>query len=169
MKRVLCGITLPELLIGLLIVAILSGIGIPSVWHYLHRKAQQTYLQQLQEAMVYSRHYALTHQVTVTLCPSLDGNTCSSDWQSGAIAFADPHNLHQPEADEAILYTLPPVPAGEQLTLTAFPKNNYLSFQGSGLNTHPTGHFDLLDTQTQAHSQLIFSKTGRLRVEYFPS
>jgi len=87
------GLTLIELMVGMLITAIVLVIGVPSLYNlYMTTRmanAANSVLAHLQSA----RMEAVTRNMRVTVCPSADGDTCGAgqtdegewDWSQGYI------------------------------------------------------------------------------------
>ncbi len=149
------GFTLPELLISILLLLILSSLAVPSFSHYLQHKKQQTYLHTLAETLELAHLYALQHQTMVKVCPSSNHQNCDGDWNHGGIAIADQH----------IIATFPAAPASQALTVLLYPNNPWVQFLPQGLATHSSGSFQLNDPSTRQTTTLILSNTGRLRLE----
>jgi prepilin-type N-terminal cleavage/methylation domain-containing protein len=91
MKRRNCGFTLPELLVGLSIAAVMAGMAAPSLQE-MARNARVTAAQDdLLGALAYERGQAARRAMPVAVCGSADQRSCSAttDWASGWIAFTD--------------------------------------------------------------------------------
>jgi prepilin-type N-terminal cleavage/methylation domain-containing protein len=153
------GFTLPELLISVLLLLILTSMAIPSFSRYLHHEKQEDYLNTLAETLQFAHLYALQHQTTITLCPSQNHQTCDTDWTHGGIIMTA----------QQIIGTFPAIPANETLTVLLFPNHPWVAFLPQGLASQSAGRFSLSDPLTHQTTTLILSNTGRLRFETEPT
>lgn len=101
MQRRSQGFTLFELMITVMLVAILAGIAIPSFAASMARQRQRTEINALFHAIHLARKESIMRRKVVSLCPSLDGNTCadSRDWSSGWLMFENKDRDSPPVVD----------------------------------------------------------------------
>ncbi len=96
------GVTLIELLIGMLIMSILVTSGIPALNSMVERYSAEVAMNTLQNAMVYARSEAVVRRSNVVICPRSAANaiTCYSGglgsdeseadiWRQGLLVFVD--------------------------------------------------------------------------------
>src|SRR5689334_12707119 len=83
------GVTLVELLLVLAVVAILFGFASNGVSAAVNASRTSNGLAHLLAALTTARSAAVNSGNDVILCPSVDGNACTSGdhWESGWIAF----------------------------------------------------------------------------------
>ena len=130
------GISLIDLVIGILLLSLMLGMAVPA-WQHTLGKYQ--------------------HQRTMTLCPSTTPPTCIAQWQSPLI-IKDTH--------DHILLHIPALDSGESLTLSAFPSNRYLQFNAVGLLKNSNGTFTYCHgDHTPQDNQLVVSRSGRIRYQ----
>jgi type IV fimbrial biogenesis protein FimT len=86
------GVTLPELVFAMAIVAGLLGWGVPS-FRELQRNVERTReVNQFVQALYLARSEAIKRNGVVSLCPSDGGDQCAptgAPWQSGWIVFVN--------------------------------------------------------------------------------
>ena len=95
------GFTLYELLMTLGLTAILLSAGIPSFYQILSKNRQTVEINALFHALHLARKESIMRRKVVSLCPSLDGETCRSDkdWSSGWILFETADRDSPPQVD----------------------------------------------------------------------
>ena len=77
------GFTLIELLIGIAVLAVLLGIGVPSFQELIRTNRVAAITNDLLAAMQFARSEAVRRGDLVTVCSSDDGSTCSGAWTDG--------------------------------------------------------------------------------------
>lgn len=101
------GFTLYELLITIVLIALISGLAIPSFAASLARQRQRAEIDALFHAIHLARKESIMRRQVVSLCPSLDGQSCSAshDWSSGWLMFENSDRDSPPsiDANESIL------------------------------------------------------------------
>lgn len=156
--------TLPEMLGVMLILGVMLGIGIPALADFSARTRANSAMFQLRGLLHLARSSAITLRSDVTLCGTVDGRSCSTQWEElPALAFLD-DNLDR-QLDE-----------GERVILRSeHTRNARLRWRGSGgrayLRYRPDGgvkdygHFLYCpeDGDLRFARQLIISATGRPR------
>ena len=95
------GFTLYELVVTLALVAILFALAIPSFAASLARQRQRVEIDALFHAVHLARKESIMRRRVVSLCPSLDGETCSSDrdWSRGWLMFENKDRDSPPRVD----------------------------------------------------------------------
>jgi type IV fimbrial biogenesis protein FimT len=96
------GFTLPELLISITIIAILSSLAIPGFRHINSKNSADSTISQLQHTISLARQTAIARRQNTIICPSSDGYSCddTTDWSAGSIVFIDSNNSEAYEAEE---------------------------------------------------------------------
>ena len=99
------GFSLLELLMVLTVLGILASLGTPSLVQGLHLMHLRADSRQLHSYLTAARHQAVSHSVTVLLCPqsSMVARTCAhglSSWDSGWLLFRDLNADNELQADE---------------------------------------------------------------------
>ncbi len=95
------GFTLYELVVTMGLVAILFTLGIPSFAASLARQRQHVEIDALFHAVHLARKESIMRRKVVSLCPSLDGKTCSPDrdWSRGWLMFENKDRDSPPRVD----------------------------------------------------------------------
>ncbi len=91
------GFTIVELLVVMAIAAILLTIAVPSYTSTTAIYRVSTESNSLVSDLQYARSEAIKQGITVTLCASSDGQTCTgTSWQLGRIVLTNPNNAATP-------------------------------------------------------------------------
>ena len=90
------GFTMPELLVVVVVLAVLLGIGVPSIRDFFARQAVVDAAQSMSEALQLARIHAIQRGAPVSICRSANPDAslpvCTSPeskWHSGWIVFVD--------------------------------------------------------------------------------
>jgi type IV fimbrial biogenesis protein FimT len=158
------GVTLPELVFTLAIVAGLVGWGVPTFRDVQLNASRTREVNQFIQAVYLARSEAIKRNGVVSLCPSVDGDRCGpagTAWHRGWIAFviADRDAPAVRDTDEELLRVYAPRTRG-----TVRANRATLSFRPFG-QTGVTATFTFCDDRgTPAARAVIISQTGRPRV-----
>jgi type IV fimbrial biogenesis protein FimT len=89
MKRRAAGFTLVELMTVIFIMAVLAFVVVPSFQDTIGRNAVEGQQLELMTALSQARQEAITRNLKVSICRSIDGTNCAGvgDWGSGWIIF----------------------------------------------------------------------------------
>jgi type IV fimbrial biogenesis protein FimT len=92
------GFTLTELLAVVAIVAILFGIAVPSYRYIGTSYRMSSEVNGLLGDLMYARSEAIKEGQFVTVCETVNGQTCSGNtsWDRGWLVFSNPNNGPQP-------------------------------------------------------------------------
>lgn len=161
------GLTLLELLITLVILAIILSIGLPSFQQQLQASRTQTLTLNLYEAAQAARTRAISRNGRVTL-RALEG-----DWSRGWVMFDDLNHNGLQDPDESAIVTH----RVESLDVAISgnnPVSQYLSYVGTGEGRLASGtpggviqmgSLTLCPTVGTGAYKLVLAGTGRLRKE----
>ncbi len=157
------GFTLFELVITILLIAVLSGLAIPSLAGTLARQRQSVEINALFHAVHQARKESIMRRKVVSICPSPDGETCSPDrdWSAGWLIFENKDRDSPPDIDsgEPVLVTHR---VGEQIQIKANRKG--FTFRATFLRA-TNGTFVVCDPKGRITPKaLVISYTGRPRV-----
>ncbi len=159
------GFTLLEMLIVVAIIAVLTGLSTPGLQRIVHKHEGENALRTLSELLTLARSTAVTRGQIVTLCRSLDGQTCSGTWNSGGIVFTDRNGDHVINQDDQLLRVHFNHAMQGSVVWRAFQNRQYLQIDAQGFLRHQSGHFLYcpLNRDITMARQLIINGTGRFR------
>lgn len=104
-RRLSRGLTLFEMLVAIVIVAIMGAIGVPSLSSFLVRQQMNAQQEALLNSIAVARQTAQQTTQAIAICPSADGQTCSASaaWSSGWLVYQDTNGDGQLSSGESIL------------------------------------------------------------------
>lgn len=158
------GYSLTELVFTMAIVGGLLGWGVPTFRDIQRNSVRTREVNQFIHAVYLARSEAIKRNGVVSLCPSLDGDTCAptgTAWNRGWIVFVnlDRDSPAVRDAGEELLRVYAPWPAGNVMA-----NRTTLSFRPFG-QVGVTATFTFCDDRgVPAARAVIISQTGRPRV-----
>ena len=99
------GFTLPEVLIAVSILGILSAIAMPNISEFMIKNRVDNEISSLHRLILNARNAAVNTGKNVTVCP-LTNNICSTDWQAELTVFTNDtdtladNNIYNNDGDE---------------------------------------------------------------------
>ncbi len=87
------GFTLLELMITVTIIAIITGLAIPSFSDTILKSRLTSQARDLLAGSLIARSEAIKRNQTVTLCASSNGNSCSGTWANGWIVITTDNTI----------------------------------------------------------------------------
>ena len=163
MPRLFRGYSLYELLMTLSLVAIIIGLGLPSLAGITARSRQHAEINALFHAIHVARKESIMRRRVVSICPSVDAVSCQpgEDWSSGWLMFAN-HDGDEPPWIDAGEPLLQAHSVSENVRITA----NRRGFTLRATQKRATnGTIVVCDTAGRiAPKALVVSYTGRPRV-----
>ena len=157
------GFTLLELMTCLAVIVVLTAWGVPAFGSLTRDAARTREVNQFIQGVYLARSEAIKRNAVVSLCPSLDGSTCSpaTTWHSGWLVFVngDRDSPAMRDAGEMLLRVYPGWDAGH---ISA--NRTTLSFRAYG-QVGVTATVTFCDDRgSSAARAVIISQTGRPRV-----
>jgi type IV fimbrial biogenesis protein FimT len=157
------GFTFYELLTTILLVALLSSVAVPSFASILARQRQSVEIDALFHAFHLARKESIMRRKVVSLCPSLDLQSCSPsrDWSSGWLMFENKDRDSPPRIDPG-----EPILSRHRTTQQIQIAANRKGFTLRATFLRATnGTFVVCDTKGRISPKaLVVSYTGRPRV-----
>ncbi|MFK4025976.1 prepilin-type N-terminal cleavage/methylation domain-containing protein [Stutzerimonas balearica] len=157
------GFTLVELMTTLCVLAVLLGIGAPSLRNLIETSRQQTQINTLIADLSFARANAITSGKMISLCAGQDRCSGSSVWAEQIMIFRDTNMNGRFDADDVLLQ-VSSMPATQSWAWNNFRNRNYLSFKPDGTTHSLNGSFTLCNDGT-AVRKLVISITGRVRLD----
>jgi type IV fimbrial biogenesis protein FimT len=157
------GLTLPELVVTLAVMSILTVGGIGSLQHFIQENRMAAEVNQFVTALHLARSEAVKHESRVVLCPSSDGHNCgySREWVNGWILFASNDREH--DVNERLLQTGSPLSSGIRMSSSNHRKR--IVYQPDGTSPGTNSSFTFCDNRKRAKPRIIcLSNTGRPRL-----
>jgi len=172
------GFTLLELLITLSILAILLGVGAPSLVSFSQDNTLVSQTNNVLGTIRYARREAVKRNTDVVVCQSSDGQVCSngSDWSKGWIVFSDQNRNGVYDApanadaidmrrDDQIIKIQDGMEVDYKITSSVYGKDQPLSFNSSGYLEN-SGDISLCDERGEDFCRIILVElSGRTRTK----
>ena len=151
------GITLLELLIGLVIVIILITVGMPRLTELIAQQRAESYMRQFSQHLAFARVMAASSNLPVQLCPQR-GDHCEADWQNLPLRM----QLMYPDDTTTLLREIPAMYRKHKL----FYNRATLSFRRDGsLDGFENGTFYYCpDASYHWHYSMTVNQAGRNRM-----
>jgi type IV fimbrial biogenesis protein FimT len=104
------GFTLVEMVVTVAIIGVLAAIATPSLRDAIMNARMVAMVNDTMADLNIARSEAVKRNATVTLCPSINGSTCSgNDWRPGWIVFHDVNRNNQRDATEDLIKVTPAI------------------------------------------------------------
>jgi len=185
-RRVNRGVTLIELMIAFVVLAVMLGYGVPGFRNFILNGRITTYSNDLLGELATARSEAIKRNNTVVICrsnnPTATPPSCASDasgtWESGWIIFEDGitaknNKFSTSDAGDVLIRVHEPVTGS--LTLRNSDSNlvGLVAFTKDGLTTlpavatsDPPHHFKLCDSRGKDYARaIVLESTGRARID----
>lgn len=162
------GLTLVELMIALAMMAVVLAVSVPSFARLQGNYHLRSSTHRLVAAINLARTEALGRRLSVSLCPSVEGESCAGDYSSGWILFRDFDRDRQldPGIDEIILRA-PGLPEGYTVTDRGGSRlaTQTISYSPDGSSRHnQTLLLCAPDRQRVEPYSIVLNLVGRVRV-----
>lgn len=166
------GLTLPELVISLSIVATLSTTGVSSFSHWVDRSRVDTLAMSLRTDLMFARSEAIKRGLPVQLCRQgvVEGQCAGSSssgrilWQQGWLIFVDGDHDRQLDTSKGDQLLRVYSPLTQPLVLK-WNGGDYIAYDDLGRLDSLNGTFctGLSGGGTDLHTELVIPHSGRLR------
>lgn len=156
------GVSLIELLVGCLIIAVLVQLAIPGFQVLSVQSSRNATARLLIADLNWSRTEALANSTRLYLCPGQNSDRCrtSTDWSQGWTVFSDQNHNGQLEPSEILL--LRTLPMNNSISVH-FRKPGYLFYKNDG-SAWPNGTFRICTAGSKVPPlMVIVYRTGRAR------
>lgn len=159
------GFTIIEVLISLLLLALLLRLGNAGLSSFVTASRSASALQMIHDTIALARSRAVLERTTVTVCGTLDGQTCVRNWNQGVLVFTDSNNNGELDGSDRIIAT-PTMRVSEgEIRWRAFQNRRVLQISSVGHTRSQNGSFTYChySGDTRRTRQLVVSRTARLR------
>jgi len=160
------GLTLPELITTLAVLAICTALAWPQFSALMLRTKGTSALHLLGTSLAAARMGAVSRRFPVTVCPSSDGLRCRKDsvWEEGWILYRDRRGRDQPERPGDILQRFAIDP--NAFTLRSTSGRQRVRYVPSGYTA--TNNLTILLCERRAQREVgrvVVSRPGRIRTQ----
>ncbi len=157
------GLTLVELLVTLVILAVTLTWGLPDWRHFIAGNQASAIQTELYQLLNDARHTAVTYNTFTTLCPSADGLRCGSDWRKDWLLFTDANLNREVDGSDRIIRRWSPPDDLTDLVVRPAGRT-YFSWTPQGLTHGNPGSFTWCTRhQRRSVRQLSFTLQARVR------
>lgn len=123
------GFTLIELLLVVTVVAIVLGVGVPSLRGLIRSQKVTTTVNDFFMAINLARSEAIQRGTRVDLVPA----DAAGDWAQGWVVFIDGNGNQRPEPGEKVIFAHTATPGGVRIRASLTDsKVQYLAYNGTG-------------------------------------
>ena len=165
-RKSIAGTTLLELLTSIVTLALVAGIGIPSIQSILNYNRIATSINTLSRSIALGRSESVKRNQHVVMCKSQDQQFCTKkgSWQQGWIIYQDDNVSREREEDEPILHSQQSLANNLYMKYAGFRSSNFITFRPSGI-TLMNGTFTFcIYGEPETSKAAILSKTGRIYI-----
>lgn len=149
------GFTLIELAFVMVVLGILVGLAA----HYWQEQQQRIKfkiaLDQMTHLIRLTQTLSIQQRQAITLCPSHDGQSCSSEWKGNLLIVnvhsETPHILHHAVLDPLIVFEF-----------KGFPSHQSITFLGNGFS-QTNGTLCIQPINASYKAEIILNQAGRIR------
>jgi len=161
------GVTLIELLSGLAIISIMFALAVPSFNRIHSRSVATAGINWIIGAVSFTRHAAITQQITTTICPSpIDKTDCKGKWHDGVIVFADFNADAILNGKDFLIKRIHADNFSGTIKWRAFRNRQYLQMTQEGHTNYQNGNFVYCPENLDLHfaRQIVINMQGRTRM-----
>lgn len=167
------GLSLPELLTVVVIIAALTAVGLPSTLRLVRNEQLASTTNELLTHIQLARHSAAQYRTIATLCPVPARPTedrCGSNWNAGYRVFADRNGDAALNLAEDTLIAQTELQAGVTVTWRSFRRLTRLQFDATGITRALNGTFVLCGAGTPPlERKIVVNLAGRARIQRYES
>jgi type IV fimbrial biogenesis protein FimT len=165
-----CGFTLIEMMIALIIFALLLSFAFPAYRDWIAAQQLANHAHFIADTLDLARSEAIKHGYRVNVCKSHDGRQCAEDggWERGWLLFVDENRSGQVDDDEIVLHR--EGPARDDITMQGNrPVEDYVSYTSLGHARLLSGALQMgtftLCKPGQNALKVVLANSGRARIE----
>lgn len=157
--------TLTELMMTLAVLGILVGVSAPYLQDTLRNWRITSQTNDLLSDFGSARGQAAGLSVTVTMCASSNGTSCTGTWDQGRLIFTDADADGSVDTGDAVVRKIPAINSSTTLAAANLSTAGRVQFRPTGMAAGVTGSgatFKFCDSRTGPHGRTVtLSATGR--------
>lgn len=167
MKHHVKGITLIELIVALMILAIMTTLAAPAFSKFMAKQKLSSDLFKLKTLIESSRSKAISTKETIAVCGTsgvneledYDLDSCTRDWQHVHILAVRGNDTRLHFEDKL-------TDSYSKIEWSAFQRKKYLAFSSTGYTQHQNGTLYLCHKHhEELHRAVVVSKSGRVTIQ----
>lgn len=155
------GVTLIELMIGLVIVGVVLTVALPAAQSIINKNRIVAEINEISGIIQFARVNAVDEQLETIVCPTADFTTCSTNWNQVKMVFGDEDGNGERGSDEDIL-----------AATSLISDNNYVNGPSQSIQFFPNGSADSQSLILICHKdkdaiyarQLTITAQGRVKM-----
>lgn len=159
------GMTLTELMMALAVLGVLVGLSAPYLQDTLRNWRITSQTNDLLSDFGAARGQAAGLSVTVTVCASSNGTSCTGSWDQGRLIFTDADADAAIDAGDTIVRKISAINSTTTLAAANLSTAGRVQFRPTGMAAGVTGGgatFKFCDSRTGPHGRTVtLSATGR--------
>ncbi|WP_179952218.1 GspH/FimT family pseudopilin [Marinicella rhabdoformis] len=159
------GFTLIEIIIGLALITILTGYGMPAYQNLKMNKDMTNAINQLIGGLNYARNQSIIRTEQIIVCPSSNLSSCaaSADWHQGWMVFIDKDMNRVFDGSDEILTSENPM--NEQLTAQSSAYRKLVRYDKMGASPGTNVTINFCDSRGSEYAKsVVINNIGRPRV-----
>ena len=164
-RRGQSGMTLTELMMALAVLGVLVGVSAPYLHDTLRNWRITSQTNDLLSDFGAARGQAAGLSVTVTVCASSNGTSCTGDWGQGRLIFTDADADAAVDTGDTIVRKIPAINETTTLVAANLSTSGRVQFRPTGMASGVTGSgatFKFCDSRTGPYGRTVtLSATGR--------
>lgn len=162
------GYTLIEGLIFVSILAIITGLAVPSVSAMIERNKAAIGINWIIRAINATRITAIETGTLTTLCPTTDDRSCGGQWHGRVMIFTDGNDDLIINGEDKLISVLDFPYPGSTLKWRAFRNRQYLQMTGTGFTNFQNGNFVYCSSNQKPEfaRQIVLNMQGRVKRSY---
>ncbi|WP_096087328.1 GspH/FimT family pseudopilin [Agaribacterium haliotis] len=157
------GLTVLNLVFSLSIVAILCGIAVPNMNHFVQKKRADYALNLIAVELNYARSHAINSRQHTIVCPSKDQQKCNNDWNLDRMVFVDSNQNEVRDEHESLLSLHKGLSSQHRVRWRSFGNKAFVRFDLRGSTLFQSGRFYWCNDTETIKRQLIVYRSGRIR------
>ena len=159
------GGTLIEVMMVLAILGVIAGFSMPYLQDTMKNWRITSQTNELLADFTAARGQAAAKSMTVTVCASSNGSTCTGSWSQGRIVFTDSNADAAISSGDELLRYSPTITTGTTLAAANLSTSGRVQFRPTGMASGVTGAgatFKFCDDRAGAFGRLVtIAPTGR--------